>query len=64
MAASRFPCRVCGRATDGVDTYAVCLECLLGFEMRSRERVGDGVDHLPPIAGDVEAELRRLLDDW
>ena len=64
MAASRFPCRVCGRATDGVDTYVVCSACLLGFETRFRGRVGDGLDHLPPIVGDVEARLRQLLDDW
>ena len=42
----------------------VCSECLLAFERRSRERIGDGVDHLPPIAGDVEVRLRKLLDDW
>jgi len=47
-----------------VDAYVVCPACLLGFEMRFRERVGDGVDHLPSIAGDVEARLRQLLDDW
>ena len=64
MAASRFPCWVCGLPTEGVDTYAVCSECLLGFERRSRERDGDGVEHLPLIAGEVEARLRRLLDDW
>ena len=64
MAASSFPCWVCGRPTDGVDAYVVCSECLLGLERRSRERVGDGADHLPPIAGDVEARLRKLLDDW
>ncbi|HZO28422.1 MAG TPA: hypothetical protein VFH48_20800 [Chloroflexota bacterium] len=64
MAPSSFPCRVCGQATQGVDAYVVCPACLLGFEMRFRERVGDGVDHLPSIAGDVEARLRQLLDDW
>ena len=64
MAASRYPCWVCGLLTEGVDRYAVCPKCLLGFEMQSRDRVGDGVDHLPLIAGDVGARLRRLLDDW
>lgn len=64
MAYSRYPCRVCGRPTTGVDTYVVCSDCLLGFERRSRERAGDGVEHLPSIAGDVEARLRKLLDDW
>jgi hypothetical protein len=54
---------VCGQATEGIDAYVVCSACLLGFEMRSRERAGDGVDHLPMIVGDVEARLRKLLDD-
>jgi len=62
LARSRFPCRVCGQPTDGVDTYVVCWDCLARFEMRARERDGDGVRHLPPIKGDVEARLRKLLD--
>jgi len=41
----------------------VSSECLLGFERRSSERVGDRVDHLPLIAGEVEARLGRLVDD-
>jgi hypothetical protein len=64
MAVSRYPCRVCGLLTEGVDTYVICSACLLGFETRSRERSGDGVGHLPSITGEVEARLRRLLDDW
>jgi hypothetical protein len=64
MAVSRYPCRVCGLSIEGVDTYVVCSDCLLVLEMRSRERDGDGVEHMPPIAGEVEARLRRLLDDW
>ena len=64
MAVSRYPCWVCGLPTEGVDSYVVCLDCLLGFEMRSQERARDGVEHLPLIAGDVEARLRKLVDDW
>ena len=64
MALSRYPCRVCGLPTHGVDTYVVCSDCLLRFERRSRERAGDGVSHLPSIDGDVESRLRKLLDDW
>jgi hypothetical protein len=64
MAVSRYPCRVCGQLTEGVDTYVVCSGCLLRVEMRSRERVGDGVQHLPRIAGETEARLRKRLDDW
>jgi hypothetical protein len=44
--------------------YVICADCLLALEMRSRERDGDGVQHLPPIMGETEARLRRLLDDW
>jgi hypothetical protein len=64
MTALRYPCRVCGRPTEGVDAYVVCSDCVLDFEMRARERVGDGVQHLPRIAGETEARLRKLLDDW
>jgi hypothetical protein len=64
MAASHFPCRVCEQPTEGVDTYVVCSDCSLHFEMRFRERVGDGVQHLPHVTGDIEVRLRRLLDDW
>jgi hypothetical protein len=64
MPASRYPCRACGLLTEGVDTYVICSACTLDFEMRYREAVRDGVQHLPPITGDIEARLRRLLDDW
>ena len=64
MAATHFPCRVCGQPTQGADDYVVCSDCVMGYEMRSRERDGDGVNHLPPITGETEAGLRRLLDDW
>ena len=61
---SRFPCRVCGQPTHGLDTYVVCSDCLARFDMRARERDGDGVRHLPPITGEVEARLRELVDGW
>ena len=61
---SRFPCRACGLSTESVDVYVVCEDCLAALEMRYRERTGDGVQHLPPITGETEARLRRLLDDW
>ena len=62
--ASRFPCRSCGLSIEGVDAYVVCSDCILVLEMRFRESIGDGVQHLPQIAGETEARLRRLLDDW
>ena len=64
MTASRFPCRACGFSTESVDIYVVCSDCLLRLEMRSRERDGDGVQHLPPITGETKARIKRLLDDW
>jgi hypothetical protein len=27
MHSSRFPCWLCGRSTDGADTYVICPEC-------------------------------------
>ena len=63
MAASCYPCRMCRLPSTGVDTSVVPSECLLEVERRSSERVGDGVDHLPWLAGEVEARLGRLMDD-
>jgi len=62
--ALRFPCRACGLSTEGVDVYVICVDCALVFEMRFRETIRDGVQHLPPITGETEDRLRRLLDDW
>jgi hypothetical protein len=42
----------------------ICSDCALGFEMRFRETIGDGVRHLPEIVGETESRLRALLDDW
>jgi hypothetical protein len=74
MTRSRFPCRVCGQSTDGVDVYVVCSDCVAEYEQRARDRPGgDGWSTaLPPgcstqaplTAGEVEARLRKLLDDW
>jgi len=64
MAASHFPCRVCGQPTQGADSYVVCLDCAMRFEMRFRESIGDGVMHLPHVTGDIEALLKKLVDDW
>jgi len=47
-----------------VDVYVICVDCALVFEMRFRETIRDGVQHLPPITGETEDRLRRLLDDW
>jgi hypothetical protein len=62
MATPRFPCRVCGRPTAGIDAYVACADCLLEYERLARERDGDGVTHLPEIAGEVEERLRQLID--
>jgi hypothetical protein len=74
MAASRFPCRVCGQSTEGVDVYVVCSDCVAEYEQHAAERAGDdgrpstlpsaGPAHVPLTAGEVEARLRKLLDDW
>ena len=74
MTRSRFPCRVCGQSTDGVDVYVVCSDCVTEYEQRARDRLGDDgrspclppscSTQVPLTAGEVEARLRKLLDDW
>ena len=74
MTPSRFPCRLCGQSTEGVDAYVVCSDCVFEFEQHAAERPGaDGrmpfvapTDPLalPLSAGEMEARLRKLLDDW
>jgi len=63
MSGSHFPCRICGHLTVGVDTYVICMGCSRDFEMRSREQGDERGEYLPPIVGEVEARLRKLLDD-
>ena len=74
MAVSRYPCRACGRATEGVDTYVICCQCLAEFESHANEQpvslgtfdTGGGDASCPATLtpDEVEARLRRLLDDW
>ena len=76
MHRSRFPCRVCGQATDGLDTYVICLACAEEYELRSdgpvRGRPDAAPAELPPVAmtgyplsEDEQLErLRHLLNDW
>jgi hypothetical protein len=74
MATSYFPCRVCGQSTVGVDVYVVCAACAAEWEQRAGQRLGEeglspefplaGQTHLPLTSSEVEARLRKLLDDW
>ena len=72
MHSSRYPCRVCGQATDGLDTYVICLDCAEEYELRSDGPVKDRPDAAPsaalsghPLSDDEKLErLRALLDDW
>jgi hypothetical protein len=74
MAASRYPCRVCQQSTEAEDSYAVCPACLADVEFRASDPGGEPGrgDHAPPgsrlqvpLAPDeVEARLRKLLNDW
>jgi hypothetical protein len=68
MPARRFPCRVCGASTDGVDTYVVCADCLRDFDTGRRTgvvlrnvRPYDALAHARMTPED-EARVRRLLD--
>jgi hypothetical protein len=69
MAVSRFPCRSCGQPTEGVDPYVVCSWCLDELEAAARHAelqwAADDDFVVTPLAPhEVEARLRRLLDDW
>ena len=74
MATWYFPCRVCGQLTVGSDVYVVCAACAAEYEQRAGHRLGEeglspqfplaGQLQLPLTAGEIEASLRKLLDDW
>ena len=72
MYMSRFPCRVCGQPTEGLDTYVVCHDCLEAFEARAGRRSTYEADAQMPMAiagiplspDEVQERLRALLDSW
>ena len=79
MHSSRFPCRVCGQATDGLDTYVICLDCAEEYELRSDGLAPRWPDAVPssglseaatamsgvPLSDDEKLErLRHILNDW
>jgi hypothetical protein len=69
MALWRYPCRVCGSPTDGVDTYVICSSCLaeLDLEVRYDQHHGAPVEcptEATLTASETEARIRKLLDDW
>jgi hypothetical protein len=69
MAVSRFPCRSCGQPTEGEDAYVVCAGCLEELDAaaeydRGRRPGEDDVVATPLAPHEVEAQLRKLLDDW
>lgn len=72
MHSSRYPCRVCGQATDGIDTYVICVDCAEEYGLRSDGPVWDRPDTAQtavltvyPLSEDEQLErLRALLDDW
>jgi hypothetical protein len=69
MAVSRFPCRSCGQPTESVDAYVVCSWCLDELEAEARhaalrQAADDELVVTPLAPHEVEAQIRRLLDDW
>jgi hypothetical protein len=73
MAAFRFPCRVCGQATDGLDSYVVCSDCIAELDLLSSIQAVDGepsqsgendLVHASPSQDEIDARVRKLLDDW
>jgi hypothetical protein len=65
---------VCERSTEAEDSYIICAACLDDIELRAAELTTDrGQGHFAPVADsrlvplapdEIEARLRRLLDDW
>ena len=54
----RYPCWICGELIIAADNYAVCLLCLARVEL-SAER-----EDSPLPQTEIDAQVRRLLDDW
>jgi hypothetical protein len=58
-------CYFCGDPTNGEDSYVACVPCLLTLEREAaidRRRRKDAARSR--ITPEVEARLRRLLNDW
>jgi hypothetical protein len=57
------PCRVCGDATAGEDSYVICGDCALDFAERclGTRKPADDLARAP-ITPEIEAQLRKLLD--
>jgi hypothetical protein len=69
MAVSRFPCRSCGLPTEGEDAYVVCSGCLEELEAEAQREAAyrppdDDFVPAPLMPHEIEARLRKLLDDW
>ena len=68
MAVSRYPCSSCGQLTEGEDSYVLCCRCLNELEAAARadraRRPDEDVVAAPLAPHEVEARLRKLLDDW
>ena len=67
MGPLRFPCRVCGSSTEGVDTYVVCADCLHDFDNGRLPNTGltnvrlyDERAHAP-LTPEDEDRVRKLL---
>jgi len=58
MLVSRQPCWICGELVVAADRYVVCSLCLARVEL-STERE----ESLLPQS-EIDAQVRRLLDDW
>ena len=72
MAVLRFPCWICGQLTDGADSYVVCTNCIDEIDVESGRPSSSGGLAAPPgscvqtaqAQDEIDARLRKLLDDW
>jgi hypothetical protein len=64
---------MCGQATDSVDSYIVCEPCIADLEpsgLWSLGGAGDGQAdeddtlHAETSQDEIDARVRKLLDDW
>jgi hypothetical protein len=55
---SRYPCWICGELITAADVYVVCLLCLARVELSAEQ------EDSPLPQSVIDAQVRRLLDDW
>jgi hypothetical protein len=58
MGMPRYPCWICGELIVAADPYIVCRPCLARVELATEQEDSP----LPQV--EIDAQVRRLLDNW